>query len=208
MLGTRPDIAFAVIKMSQQSANPTEDHLQRALYILKYLQGTSNYQLTYEGNSNQSFIAYSDSDWGTDPGNRKSQTGYIIKLANAPVCWVSHQQKTITLSSTEAEYMALSDCARQIRWIQNLFGEIGFPLRSTPLIGDNQGSIYLASNEIQEKRTKHMDIRFHHIRECISEKKIEILYAPTQDNPADLLTKNLTRILFEKCRKALGLLFH
>ena len=96
-------------------------------------------------------MAYSDSDWATDPSNRKSHTGYLIKFANAPVCWVSHQQKTIALSSTEAEYMALSDCARQIRWIENLFGELGFPLESIPLIGDNQGSLFLSSNEVQEK---------------------------------------------------------
>ena len=87
----------------------------------------------------------------------------LFKLANAPVCWISHQQKTVSLSSTEAEYMALSDCARQIRWIENLFGELGFPTNSIPLIGDNQGAIFLSSNEIQEKRTKHMDIHFHHL---------------------------------------------
>ena len=83
MLGTCPDIAFAVTKLSQHAANPTEDHLNRAIYICRYLLGTTDYAMVYDGPSNGGIMAYADSDWASDPNNRKSTTGYMVKLAGA-----------------------------------------------------------------------------------------------------------------------------
>jgi len=122
MLGTRPDIAFAVTKMSQFAANPSEEHLSKALYICRYLVGTADYSLTY-GRSRDGIITYADSDWGS-AHTRRSNTSYIVLISGAAVSWQSKAQKTIALSSTEAEYMALSDTCRQLVWIQNLFGEL------------------------------------------------------------------------------------
>jgi len=122
MLGTCPDIAFAVTKMSQFAANPSEEHLSKALYICHYLVGTADYSLTY-GRSRDGIITYTDSDWGS-AYTRRSNTGYIVLISGAAVSWQSKAQKTIALSSTEAEYMALSDICRQLVWIQNLFGEL------------------------------------------------------------------------------------
>jgi len=207
MLGTRPDIDFAVIKMSQYSANPSPDHLNKALHIVRYLMYTRNYEIVFDGNSDEGFMAYCDSDWASDPDDRKSHTGMIIQLAAAPICWVSHKQKTVALSSTEAEYMALSDSCRQLEWLRSLFNEIGIPIQSLPLCGDNQGSIFLASNPIQERRTKHIDIRFHHIREKIENGNVELFYVQTEDNIADILTKNLALVKFKKFRDLLGITF-
>jgi len=109
MLGTCPDIAFAVTKMSQFAANPSEEHLSKALYICHYLIGTADYSLTY-GRSRDGIIAYADSDWGS-VHTRRSNTGYIVLMSGAAVSWQSKAQKTIALSSTEAEYMALSQTA-------------------------------------------------------------------------------------------------
>ena len=109
MLGTRPDISFAVIKMAQFAANPSKDHLDKALYILKYLNSTCNYQLVFNGDSDKGLISYTDSDWASDKITRKSQTGYFFMIASAIFSWQSKVQKIIALSSTEAEYMALSD---------------------------------------------------------------------------------------------------
>ena len=207
-LGTRPDISFAVIKMSQFGVNPSQEHLKKALHIIKYLVGTRSYELVYDGKSDEGPVAFADSDWATDTDDRKSQTGYLIKLASAPVCWVSQKQKTVALSSTEAEYMALSDCTRQIKWIKTLLFELGFPIKSIPCVSDNQGAIFLSSNEVSEKRTKHIDIRFHFIRGAVADKDVVIYYAPTADQPADVLTKNLAKVKFEKFRQALGLVLH
>src|ERR1700688_110152 len=120
MLGTRPDISFAVTKLAQYAANPNEEHLNKALYICRYLVGTSNYCLTYNGDSGQGLSACTDSDWASDPTSRWSQTGYYLKMAGGIISWASRAQKTVALSSTEAEYMALSDCSRQVVWIRNL----------------------------------------------------------------------------------------
>ncbi|KAI3619346.1 gag-pol polyprotein [Moniliophthora roreri] len=207
-LGTRPDITFPVIKLSQYGTNPTQEHLNKAKYIIRYLIGTRKYSLTYKDKQGeQGFIAYADSDWATDEDTRVSQTGYLINFACAPVFWVSQKQKSVALSSTEAEYMALSDCARQIKWIINLFSEIEYPIAKLPLLSDNQGAIFISKNQVTEKRTKHIDIKYHHIRECVAKKKVEVFFIPTNQQPADLMTKNLPWDKFQRHREFLGLTF-
>jgi len=206
-LGTRPDIAFAVTKMAQFAASPNKEHLAKALYICRYLIGTKNYNITYDGSSGYGLIACTDSDWASDPANRRSQTGFFLKLAGGAISWTSRAQKTIALSSTEAEYMALSDCSRQVVWMHTLLGELGYNLRPIPICGDNQGSIFIASNPVTEKRSKHIDIRFHYIREVVERKLAEVFFIPGEENPADLLTKNLGSTKFLQFRPAYGLHF-
>ena len=208
MLGTRPDICYAVTKMLQFSANPSKEHLDKALYICRYLAGTSNYALVYDGGSQKGLLAYSDSDWAADKSNRRSVTGYFFKVANGIFSWRSQAQKTVALSSTEAEYMALSDCSRQAVWLKTLLEELGMPLKAIPLYGDNQGSIFNASNPVQEKRMKHIDIQYHFIRQCIEDGKVELMFVEGINNPADLFTKNLGNIKFSKFRSQLGLEFY
>jgi hypothetical protein len=196
MLGSRPDIAFAVTKLAQFAARPSEEHFSKALYICRYLRGTSNYCLSYDGASGQGLIAYTDLDWASDPEKRRSQTGYFLNLAGGAISWTSRAQKTIALSSTEAEYMALSDCSRQVVWMHTLMGELGYYLNPVPICGDNQGSIFIASNPVTEKRSKHIDIRFHYIRQVIERKFAEVFFVEGDKNPADLLTKNLGSVKF------------
>jgi len=205
MLGTRPDIAFAVTKLAQYAANPSQEHMDKALYICRYLVGTQEYRLTYDGPSGAGLVACTDSDWASDPTGRRSQTGFFLKLAGGLISWTSRAQKTIALSSTEAEYMALSDCSRQVVWMHTLLGELGYHLKAVPICGDNQGSIFIASNPITEKRSKHIDIRFHYIREVIDRGLVTLYFVDGENNPADLLTKNLGRIKFVKFRQMLGL---
>jgi hypothetical protein len=207
MLGTRPDIAFAVTKLAQFAANPTRDHLDKALYICRYLVGTQDYRLTYDGAGGEGLNACTDSDWASDPNNRQSQSGYFVKLAGGLISWTSRAQKTIALSSTEAEYMALSDCSRQVVWMHTLLGELGYRLQPIPICGDNQGSIFIASNPVTEKRSKHIDIRFHYIREVIQRGFARVYFINGDNNPADLLTKNLGSVKFLKFRSMLGLEF-
>jgi hypothetical protein len=207
MLGTRPDISFAVTKLAQYSANPSEDHLSKALYICRYLVGTQNYRLTYDGASSQGLNATTDSDWASDATNRRSQSGYFVKLAGGPISWTSRAQKTIALSSTEAEYMALSNCSRQVVWMHTLMGELGYTLTAIPICGDNQGSIFIASNPVTEKRSKHIDIRYHYVREVVNRGLVKIYFIDSDENPADLLTKNLGSVKFLKFREMLGLEF-
>ena len=207
MLGTRPDISFAVTLLSRHASNPTQEHLNKAYYICRYLCGTRQYSLVYNGHPGVGFEAHVDSDWGSNLDTRRSTSGYILSLANGIFTWTSRTQKSVATSSTEAEYMALSDCSRQVVWIRQLLGELGFHPHPTPVSGDNQGSIFIAQNPVTERRSKHIDIRYHYIREQVVEDKIVLQFVPGVDNPADMFTKNLGKIKFDKCRKMLGLQF-
>ena len=207
MLGTRPDIAFAVTKLAQFSANPSDEHLKKALHVCRYLAGTKDYRLVYDGRKGEGINAMTDSDWGSDPTTRRSQTGYFVSLASGAFSWTSRAQKTIAHSSTEAEYMALSDCSRQCVWVHQLFGELGYKVKPIQISGDNQGSIFIASNPVVDKRSKHVEIRFHYIRDVIARGLVEVTFIPGEENPADLLTKNLGRVKFEKFRSMYGLHF-
>jgi hypothetical protein len=191
MISTRSDIAFAVTKLAQHTANPSQDHYNRALHVCQYLVGTPNYMLYYKGHSKKGFQAYIDADWASNPNTQKSTTGYFVKLADCTFSWKLQAQKCITLSSTESEYIAALDCCKQLCWIINLNCEIGYPLHYILLSVDNQGAIFLASNPAQERQTKHVDIAYHHIRECMEEGKVKPEYIPGVENPTDLLTKNL-----------------
>jgi hypothetical protein len=208
MLGTRPDIAYAVTKLAQHAANPSKDHLNRALYICKYLRGTMNYSLVLNGKSGKGIIAYADSDHAGDLDSRRSTTGFVVKLADAAVSWSSHRQKTTALSSTEAEYMALSESGRQVMWMKHLCAELNLPVDKVPICIDNNGAIFISSNPIQERRIKHIDVRYHYIRECVENGDIEILRIDSKDNTADTLTKPLGRVKFVEFREQLGLVFY
>ena len=116
----------------------------------------------------------------------------------------SHTQKTVALSSTEAKYMALSDCSQQVVWIKNLLNELGINVRAIPINGENQGSIFIGSNPTQEKRSKHIDTHYHYIRQCVEEKKVSLYYVKGVKNPADMFTKNLSHVKFLKFRGQLG----
>ena len=207
MLGTRPDIAFVVTHLSRHSTNPSQDHLSKALYICRYLIGTSMYSLVYNGGSSSGLTACTDLDWGSDPTSHLSQTGFYLKLADGLISWTSHAQKTIAYSSTEAEYMALSDCAHQVTWIRSLLGELGYKLNAILICSDNQGSIFMASNPVMEPRSKHINIRYHRICESIANGKVKLFFIDGAENPANLLTKNLPHEKFVKFRAQLGLQF-
>ena len=130
-------------------------------------------------------------------------------MAGGSISWRCHAQKTVALSSTEAEYMALSDCSHQAIWIKTLLAELVILLHAVPIYGDNQGLIFIVSNPVQESQMKHIDICYHFICicECIASKQVELMFIPGTENPADIFTKNLGRILFHKFRSQLGLEF-
>ena len=152
-------------------------------------------------------MAFTDSDWAADGTKHCSTTGYFAVLASGSVCWQSRLQKTVALSSTEAKYMALSDTSQQIAWIQSLFNELGYQLRQIPVCTDNQGSIFIRSNLVQERRTKHIDICYHYIHECIEEGKVSVFFIPGSENPADMFTKNLEKDRFLDFHEHLSISF-
>src|SRR5215813_8137290 len=142
MLGTHPDLAFAVSKLSRFSSNPMEQHLKAAKHVLRYLRRMSTLKLRYGSDGDIIPHAYSDSDWGSDKDRWYSVTGYVFMLAGGVICWSSSRQKTMALSSTEAEYMAISKTTKHAIWLCIISSEIRMELSDPTIIyGDNQGSI-------------------------------------------------------------------
>jgi hypothetical protein len=134
--------------------------------------------------------------------------GYYFSLASACVKWHSKTQQLVATSSTMAEYMALSDCARDCAWYKILFKELGFPLSHIPLYGDSRGAIFNSQNPVTQKEIKHVEICYHYIREQIEKGMVKLYAVSTADNPADMFTKNLGPLLFLKHRQALGFEFY
>jgi hypothetical protein len=132
---------------------------------------TKNYSLVFKHAPGKGLAAYLDSDWASDPITQRSVTGYFFQLAGGPITWRSRAQTTVAYSLTEAEYMALSDCFHQVSWIRDIFLELGIRLAPIPVYADNQGSIFIGSNPVQEICTKHIDVKYHYVHECIAVKK-------------------------------------
>ena len=129
-------------------ANPSNNHYWVGLHLCRYLLVTRRYRLVYNGLSNESLVAYSNSDWGQDHEHHKSTTGYFTMLAQGITSWLSRKQKSVALSSTEAKYMALSDCSCQLIWTSNLLSEIGFDVSVSHLYSDNLGSLFWSTNPV------------------------------------------------------------
>ena len=176
-------------------------------HICHYLVGTHDYKLVYTCEEDKGLVTYTDSDWAADKIWQHSVTGYFFKLANSIISWRSHAQKTVALSSTEAEYMAISDSSWQAIWIKTLIKELGIKIRSILIYGDNQGSIFIASTAVQESPTKHINIHYHYICELVVAKEVELQFMPGEMNPANMFTKNLQKIKFTQFWNQLGLEF-
>ncbi|OAE32015.1 hypothetical protein AXG93_2772s1250 [Marchantia polymorpha subsp. ruderalis] len=211
---TRVDIAFAVSIVSRFMNSPQEPHAQAVKRIYRYLRGTSDLALLYrrgeethlQGKDTQLQV-FTDADWAADMHDRKSTTGYIFFLRGTPITWNSRKQPTVALSSTESEYMAVTEGAKEAVWLRRLLGKIhALDLQaSTTIHGDNQGSLNLAQNPIYHGRTKHIEVRHHFIREKIASGEINLAYVSTNEQLADILTKPLGKIAFERLREQLGL---
>ena len=206
MLGTRPDIAFAVSVVSRYASNPTEAHFSAVKRIFRYLRSTINWHLTYKGTL-QNLVGYTDSDWAGDHGTRKSTSGYVFCLGSGAISWSSKRQATVALSTCEAEYVGQTQAAKEAVWLRGLLSQIrpSAPLQTVIIYGDNQGAIALAKNPLHHGRAKHIDIQHHWVRGQIADGIVDLQYVPTDKQVADGLTKALCRDKFELFRNLLGL---
>lgn len=206
MLGTRPDIAYAVSLVSRYSANPTQAHWNAVIRIFRYLRGTVHYELVYKG-SLQELTGYTDSDWAGD-SSRRSTSGYLFNVGSGAVSWSSKRQATVALSTCEAEYIGQTQATKEAIWLKNLLNQLLRPRDSDPkatvIFGDNQGAIALAKNAQFHARTKHIDIAHHFVREKVNDGTVDIQFVPTDKQMADGLTKALCLDKFVAFRDALG----
>ena len=202
MVHTRPDIAFAVGIVSRFMERPTMLHLNAVKRILRYIQGTMELGLVYmKGTGNYILSGYSDSDLAGNVEDRRSTGGMAFYLDESLITWVSQKQRCVALSSCEAEFMAATAAACQGIWLRNLLGQItDGELRPVTIYVDNKSAIDLAKNPVFHGRSKHIDIRYHFIRECVERGEIVIKHVRTDMQRADVLTKAMTTVKFERMR--------
>ena len=204
-LTTRPDLSAAVGCLSQYMSAPSEDHWSGIKRILRYIKGTINYGLCFSTDNKNELIGYSDSDWAGDINTRRSTSGYNFFIGNSLVSWLSRKQITVAKSSTEAEYVSLSSTAQEAIWLRRLLNGLKFDIVCpTRIYEDNQGAIELSKNSKHHNRTKHIDISYHFVRERVVSGEIEIMYCPTTEMIADIMTKGLHKESYEKFCELMG----
>jgi hypothetical protein len=199
----RPDISFAVNRLSQFLKDPSKAHWQAACRVLWYLVTTKHLWLRLGGSLKM--CGFSDSDWAEDRQDRRPTSGYKYHLGSGSISWKSSKQATVSLSSTEAEYKAMSYSCKEGLWLRNLLRELKLiPSTSIPLHVNNAGAKALSKNPEHHTRTKHIDARFHFIWECVKKDKLAFLHVSTKDMLADMLTKPLRRVPLESHCQAIG----
>ena len=203
---TRPDITFAVSSVAKYCSNPTQEHWIAVKRIMRYLQGTHNLGLLYKKSDSSDCVGFSDSDWAGDVDDRKSTSGYVFRVGGTSISWRSRKQSCVALSTAEAEYIALSQAAQEAMWLRQLFSDLqSEPCGPTVLHEDNQAAICLSKNPQGHGKSKHIEIKYHFIREQVKNGAIKLQYCQTSDMVADVLTKGLAKDKFEKLRALTGL---
>ncbi|XP_019248334.1 PREDICTED: uncharacterized protein LOC109227589 [Nicotiana attenuata] len=185
---TRPDILFAVGVVSRFMEAPTSTHLKVTRRILRYLKGTINFGLFYSSSSDFNLMGFCDSEYAGDIDDRKSTTGFVFFLGDYVISWSSKKQSIVTLSACEAEY------------------ELNLPqIEATEICIDNKSAQALAKNPVYHDRSKHIDTRYHFIRECIAKKEVKLKYVKSRDQVANIFTKPLKFEDFQRLRSILGM---
>jgi hypothetical protein len=220
---TRPDIAFTVNTLSQYQQDCREHDMKALVHLIRYLRGTHDNGLYYHSDSNpiatvhtndDKFLEdvkwwhpeiFADASYAQEIG-RKSRSGHVLMMGGAAVTWYCKKQPVVALSSTEAEYYSLSEAVKEALWVRQLLAEIGLKVNDpTKVHQDNMSTMAIALNPIQHQKLKHMDTRVHFLRDHLDKEDIALLYCPTNDMIADVLTKALPPSQHAKLISLLGL---
>lgn len=206
LTATRPDMMFVVCLISRFMANPTELHFAIAKRILRYLKGTLGFGIMYKREGESELIGYTDSDYAGDVDDCKSTSGYAFLMSGGAVAWSSKKQPIVTLSSTEAEYVAAATCASQAIWMRRILKEIGHEQdEEMVLFCDNTSTIKLSKNAVMHGKSKHIRVRYHFLRELTREGIVELVHCNMEDQLADIMTKPLKMASFQRIREAFGM---
>lgn len=202
---TRPDISFAVNKLSQFLQAPSDIHWKAVKRIFRYLKGTIKQGIWIQRTDRIDVTGFADADWASCPDDRRSTAGYCVYLGDTLVSWSSKKQQFVARSSTKSEYRALAHVSAKITWIESLLKEINLQPASSPILWcDNLSASVLASNPVYHARTKHIELDIHFVRDKVLEGKLKIQYIPSSDQTADLMTKPLSQTRFLLLKDKLG----
>ena len=202
---SQPDAAFAVSTLSQFIQNPRPAHWEALKHMIVFLRSMKDLWLTFSGRSKPATEGFCDVDWGGQI-NHHSISGYSFHMGAGAISWSSKKQHVVVLSSTEAEYIVQTHAAKEALWLHSYLWE----LHSAPddlliLNCDNQGVIALAKDNKFHTRTKHIDVRYHFIREVVEDGKVAVQYILTRDNVSNIFTKPLAKAKFQELAELLGL---
>jgi hypothetical protein len=205
LTASRPDIVFAVYMCSRYQSKPTEKHLSEVKRILRYIKGTINLGIWYPKDSGFELIAFSDADHAGCLDTRKSTSGGLQFLGDKLVSWQSKKQDCTSLSSTESEYVAMSACCAQVIWMRSQLKDYGFLFNKIPIYCDSNSAIAISCNTVHHCKSKHIDLRYHFIKEHIEKGTVELYFVGTEYQLADLLTKALAPSRFVSLVHQLGM---
>lgn len=204
---SRPDISASVAILSQKNSKPRTTDLNEVNRIIRYLKGTASHKLALSNAlCEQELHAYSDANWAEDKETRKSNSGYFCSLNGGAVSWSCKKQELISLSTTEAEYVALSETCKEIIWLKRLVKFFDVDLRKNIVVfTDSQSCLKMIKNDKFSNRTKHIDTRYHFVKDLVSRNEVQLIYVETENNVADMFTKPLGPIKIQALRKRAGI---
>lgn len=208
MLGTRPDIAFAVARLCQYQSNPSPQHMKAAKHILRYLRGTSHLRLClgHDDTRGDKLVGYTDADFAGDPNDSLSTSGWVFYLGHGAVCWSSRKQGSVAKSTFDSEYFAAHEACEQLKWLDVLAEQIEHPLDHPVLLHcDNKSAVDASTSPKVKHRSKHTRVRAHSVVECVTNGLVQLVRIPGTENPADIFTKSLPAEVHERHTRALGL---
>ncbi|KAJ0600422.1 putative RNA-directed DNA polymerase [Helianthus annuus] len=197
LTASRPDIMYPTCLLARYQANPKVSHYAAVKRIFRYLKGCPDTGLWYPKDDNFDLKAYSDSDFGGCKKDGKSTTAGCQFLGNRLVTWQCKKQTCVATSTCEAEYIAASSCCSHVLWIQQQMQDYGFEFLTTPIYVDNEAALQITRNPVQHSKTKHIDIKYHFIRDCFEKRLIDVVHIHTDHQRADLFTKAFDKSRFD-----------
>ena len=203
--GTRLDLTSSIGDAAKHMKKHGKVHWDAVKCVIQYANLTATQGLVFGRDKKVELVVYVDADFASDRKNRQSTMGYVIMLGGGMISWKSKQQDYVTTSTTEAEYVALSLVAREICWLRNLLGELGFEqTKLMKVFEDNQGVIYLVKNETYKGKSRHIDVAYHFGQEKQRDGTIEVEYYPTKEQVMDMLTKGIPSDVLDSHKQVVG----
>ncbi|TQD70894.1 hypothetical protein C1H46_043569 [Malus baccata] len=198
---------FAASLLARFMHNPTRKHMGTAKRVLRYIQGTLDYGIAYEKGKDAVLTGYCDSDWAGSEDDMKSTSGYAFSFGSGAFSWASIKQSSVALSTAEAEYVSAAEATAQAIWLRFVLSDFGEEqVEPTQILCDNTSAIAISKNPVAHHKTRHINRRFHFIRDALQNGEVDLIYCKTEEQVADIFTKALARDRFEYLRKALGVI--
>lgn len=206
-VNTRPDISTAVSILSRKVNNPTFRDWAELKRLIKYLNGTKELKLKLTCNNKKGLYGFADADWAQCQADRKSNSGFLFKYNGSCISWCCRKQECVSLSSTEAEYISLSEASQEAVWLRRLMNDFEVKLNhATVIYEDNQSCLKLIENEKFSRRTKHIETKYNFVRDLKSKDILDFKYCPTDQMEADMMTKPLQATKIKQFRELIGLM--